>query len=72
MSASGKPSAAWLDAQAFCLRFAISRSKLERDLRSGHVPRPVRLGRLRRWNLAEVERYELRLLADRGAERGQP
>ena len=57
--------AAWIDATALCRRFGISRSKLERDLRSGSVPQPVRRGRVRRWSVAEVETYEGRLLADR-------
>jgi predicted DNA-binding transcriptional regulator AlpA len=47
------------------LRFTISRATLERRLRDGSIPRPVRLGALRRWSAAEVERFEQRLLADR-------
>ncbi len=66
----GSAVAAWLDADALCRRFAISRSKLERDLRSGAVPLPVKLGRVRRWSLVEVETFERRLLADRP--RGNP
>ena len=57
---------AWLDASTLCHRFGISRSKLERDIRAGSAPQPVKLGRVRRWSVAEVERYEARLLADRG------
>ena len=57
---------AWLDASTLCRRFNISRSKLERDIRNGSAPQPVKLGRVRRWSVAEVERYEARLLADRG------
>jgi predicted DNA-binding transcriptional regulator AlpA len=57
--------ARWVDAAAFCQRFGMSRATMERRLKAGDVPQPVRLGGRRLWSVAELERFEARLLADR-------
>jgi predicted DNA-binding transcriptional regulator AlpA len=57
---------AWLGAADVCGRFDISRATLERRIRDGSLPAPARIGSLRRWSAAELEKFEQRLLADRG------
>lgn len=56
----------WLVKAEVLRRFPFSRSTLERSIRDGSFPRPVKVGRLRMWRLEELERFEQRLLADRG------
>jgi predicted DNA-binding transcriptional regulator AlpA len=47
-------------------RWHISRPTLERGIRDGSLPKPVRLAG-RRWILAEIEAYEAAIAADRGS-----
>jgi predicted DNA-binding transcriptional regulator AlpA len=58
--------APWWNTARVLRWLGISRATLERRLRDGTVPRPVKLGGLRLWNAAELAQFERRLLADRG------
>jgi predicted DNA-binding transcriptional regulator AlpA len=58
--------AVWLHAAQVLTRYGISRATLERRVKDKSFPVPVRLGGSRRWSLAELERFDARLLADRG------
>jgi predicted DNA-binding transcriptional regulator AlpA len=48
------------------LRIPVSRSTWRRLYMNDEAPRPVKVGGRRLWSLAEIERFEQRLLADRG------
>jgi excisionase family DNA binding protein len=56
----------YLSAAELCARWGISRPTLERALRNGSMPLPIRLGG-RRWLLAEIEAHEAQLSAGRTA-----
>ena len=47
----------WADLNAVAKLMQIGRATAERLLSVGRLPRPTRLGRLRRWNLAEVRAW---------------
>jgi predicted DNA-binding transcriptional regulator AlpA len=59
--------AVWLHTAAVLIRYGFSRATLERRVKERIFPQPVRLGTSRRWSLAELERFDARLLADREA-----
>ncbi len=60
--------ARWEDTAGVLQRFAdMGRSSLERHVKDGTFPQPVRLGGRRLWSVAELEKFEQRLLADRSA-----
>ncbi len=61
----------YIDLNDLAARLRISRRTAERMLASGEMPRPVRLGRARRWSARLVDEW-MRGLAERasGIQRG--
>ena len=58
----------YLDREALCARYHISRATSYRYEKDGLIPRAVRLGPgILRWSLRELEEFEQRAAADRGA-----
>ncbi len=63
--------ARWLTRSDLCRRLKISRATSYRLESDGFLPRPVRIGPSTiRWSVAELEKFERRLLEDRATSSG--
>jgi excisionase family DNA binding protein len=60
---------AYMTRREICRRLHISWATSYRLQREGHLPFPVRFGRLSRWPITEIEALERRASADRGGHR---
>jgi predicted DNA-binding transcriptional regulator AlpA len=61
--------AVFLTVADLCQRWRIARATLERGIRAGTLPAPIRFGRCRRWPASEVARFEAAAADDRRGRR---